>query len=76
MTLRRLLASIADHSQRHAWLVLLFGVLLAAFSAWYASGHLGVITDTDVLFSPAFPGGNGRSRSGRSSRNSRICWSL
>jgi hypothetical protein len=35
--------------------VLLAGLALAAFSAIYATGHLSVTTDTDVMFSPSLP---------------------
>ncbi len=51
----RLLVRLVDRSRRHAVLFVLAGVLLAAFSAWFASGHLGVSTDTGMLFSDRLP---------------------
>ncbi len=55
MFLSSLLAGIVEHSRRRAPLMALLGVLLAALSGWYASGHLGVSTDTDLLFSASLP---------------------
>jgi hopanoid biosynthesis associated RND transporter like protein HpnN len=53
--LYRLLVGLADASRRHALLVVLGCLLLAGFSGYYASGHLGVSTDTDKLFSNSLP---------------------
>ncbi|HVZ07442.1 MMPL family transporter [Rhodopila sp.] len=53
--LLRLLIGLVDSSRRHALAFFLGGILLAAFAGWYASGHLGVSTDTDLLFSPSLP---------------------
>ncbi|MBV9248930.1 MAG: MMPL family transporter, partial [Acetobacteraceae bacterium] len=53
--LNRLLVGLADLSRHHARIVVLTGALLAAFSAWFASGHLGVSTDTDLMFSASLP---------------------
>ncbi len=55
MFLSRLLAAVVEHSRRRAWLTFLGGVLLAALSVWYAAGHLGVSTDTDLLFADSLP---------------------
>jgi len=55
MFLSRLLAAIVEHSRRRAPLVFSLGLLLAALCGWYASGHLGVSTDTDRLFSASLP---------------------
>jgi len=55
MFLSRLLAGIVEHSRRRAKLVVSLGVLLAALSGWFAYGHLGVSTDTDLLFSASLP---------------------
>ncbi|HVY17392.1 MAG TPA: MMPL family transporter [Rhodopila sp.] len=51
----RCLVGLVDVSRRFAALFLLGGILLAAFSAWYASGHLGVTTNTDEMFSANLP---------------------
>ena len=53
--LTRLLAGLVDASRRHATAVVLAGVLLAAFSAWFAADHLGVSTDTDQMFAENLP---------------------
>jgi hopanoid biosynthesis associated RND transporter like protein HpnN len=55
MFLSRLLAAMVEHSRRRAPLAVLVGLLLAAVSLWYASGHLGVTTDTNALFSATLP---------------------
>ena len=55
MFLSRLLAGIVEHSRRRAKLVTLLAFLLAALSGWYAWGHLGVSTNTDLLFSSSLP---------------------
>src|SRR5271166_3374644 len=47
----RLLAGLVDFSRRHAVSVLLGGVLLASFAGWFAATHLGVSTNTDLMFS-------------------------
>jgi uncharacterized protein len=51
----RLLAGLVDLSRRYALSVVLGGVLLAAFSGWFASTHLGVSTDTDLMFADSLP---------------------
>ncbi len=51
----RLLVGLVDLSRRHALVFLLGGFLIAAFSAWFAAGHLGVSTDTDLLFAKTLP---------------------
>jgi uncharacterized protein len=51
----RLLVHLVDFSRRHAWPVLLGGILLALFAGWVASVRLGVSTDTDLLFSGTLP---------------------
>ncbi|MBS0643728.1 MAG: MMPL family transporter [Proteobacteria bacterium] len=52
----RLLIGLVDSSRRHALIHFLGGLLLAAFSAWYClSGHIGVSTDTDLLFKSSLP---------------------
>lgn len=53
--LNRLIVGMAEFSRRHAPAVALGGLLLAAFSAWYATTHLGVTTDTDKMFSASLP---------------------
>jgi uncharacterized protein len=49
--LQRVLVRLVDVSRRHAWTVVLAGILLAIGSGLYASHHLGVNTDTDQMFS-------------------------
>ncbi|PPQ26762.1 MMPL family transporter [Rhodopila globiformis] len=51
----RLLVGLVDFSRRHALPVMLAGIVLAAFSGWFAATHLGVSTDTDVMFSDKLP---------------------
>ncbi|MEI7711482.1 MAG: MMPL family transporter, partial [Rhodospirillales bacterium] len=51
--LKYLLVRVVDTCRRHALPVVLGGFLLAGFSAWFASGHLGVSTDTDLMFAPS-----------------------
>jgi predicted RND superfamily exporter protein len=55
MLLTRLLVSLVEYSRRHALAVVLGGLVLAAFSAFYATHHLGVTTDTDQMFAPSLP---------------------
>jgi uncharacterized protein len=55
MTLQSLLAGLVDRCRRHAALVVLGGVLLAALSVYVASTRLGVSTDTDLMFAPSLP---------------------
>jgi hypothetical protein len=51
----QLLVRLVDFSRRHALSVVCGGVLLAAFAGWIASVHLGVSTDTDLLFKASLP---------------------
>ncbi len=51
----RLLVGLVDLSRRNALGFVLGGVLLAAFAGWFASGHLGVTTDTDLMFANTLP---------------------
>ena len=53
--LKHLLVRLVDASRRNAVVVVFGGLLLAAFSGWFASGHLGVSTDTDLMFAPSLP---------------------
>jgi hypothetical protein len=55
MSLPRLLAALADSSRRHAILVMLAGLLLAALCCGAAALRLGVSTDTDELFASSLP---------------------
>ena len=55
MTFQRLLVGLVDRCCRNAWRVVLIGGLLAAFAGWYAAGHLGISTDTDLMFSESLP---------------------
>ncbi|MDR3529446.1 MAG: MMPL family transporter [Rhodopila sp.] len=51
----RLLVRLVDFSRRHSLSVVLGGVLLAVVAGWVASVHLGVSTDTDLLFKASLP---------------------
>ncbi len=51
----RLLVRLVDFSRRHSLSVVLGGVLLALVAGWAASVHLGVSTDTDLLFKDSLP---------------------
>src|ERR1700679_3849545 len=51
----RLLVRLVDFSRRHSLPVVLGGLLLAVFAGWVASVHLGVSTDTDLLFKDTLP---------------------
>ena len=53
--LQRALVRLVDASRRHAWTVVLAGILLAIGSGLYASHYLGVNTDTDQMFSASLP---------------------
>ncbi len=55
MMFQRLLVGLVEFSRRRALLVLIVSLALAAFSGWYASGHLGVSTDTDKMFASSLP---------------------
>lgn len=55
MSFQRLLVDVVDLCRKHALLVVLAGILLAAFSGWYASSNLGISTDTDKMFSDQLP---------------------
>ncbi|HEY1432584.1 MAG TPA: MMPL family transporter, partial [Stellaceae bacterium] len=50
MTFSALLVGLVDFCRRNALSVILAGVFLVIFSGWYASGHLGITTDTDQMF--------------------------
>jgi hopanoid biosynthesis associated RND transporter like protein HpnN len=51
----RLLVRLVDLSRRYSLFVVTGGVLLALFAAWVASVHLGVSTNTDLLFKSTLP---------------------
>ncbi len=55
MILNSLIVGLAEFSRRHALVVVLGGLLLAGFSAFYAATHLAVSTDTDRMFSSSLP---------------------
>ena len=52
---QRILVSVVDRCRRYAWQVVLVGALFAAASGVYASGHLGINTDTDQMFDASLP---------------------
>ena len=51
----RLLVRLVDLSRRFSFSVVCAGVLLAVLASWIASVHLGVSTDTDLLFKDTLP---------------------
>lgn len=53
--LHRLLVGLVDLSRRNALVFFLGAVLLAGFSGWFAMHHLGVSTDTDLMFKDTLP---------------------
>ncbi|HLY90905.1 MAG TPA: MMPL family transporter, partial [Acetobacteraceae bacterium] len=53
--LNRLIVGMADFSQRRALAVTLGGLLFAILASLFAVSHLGVSTDTDLMFSPNLP---------------------
>ena len=53
--LNRVLAGVVDASRRHAVLVVLAGIVLAVLACAVAATHLGVTTDTDLMFSSSLP---------------------
>jgi hopanoid biosynthesis associated RND transporter like protein HpnN len=55
MILNRLIVGLAELGRRHALAVALSGLVLVAFSAFYAVTHLSVSTDTDLMFSADLP---------------------
>lgn len=55
MSLQSLLVRLADACSQRAKLALLIGAVVAALSLLYASGHLGVSTDTSAMFSSSLP---------------------
>jgi predicted RND superfamily exporter protein len=55
MTFQRLLVGLVDRCGRNALHVVLAGGLLAVFAGWYAAGHLGISTDTDLMFAESLP---------------------
>jgi len=55
MTFQRLLVDLVDRCGRNALHVVLAGGILAAFAGWYAAGHLGISTDTDLMFAESLP---------------------
>jgi uncharacterized protein len=55
MLFQRLLAGLVDFCRRNALLVVLTSACLAALAGTYASGHLGITTDTDAMFAANLP---------------------
>ena len=55
MQARHLLVGVVDYCRRHAGAVVLAGLALAAFSGVYVTSHLGLSSETDLLFSADLP---------------------
>jgi uncharacterized protein len=55
MEFERLLVGLVEFCRRHAALVLALAVALAVFAGFFASGHLGISTDTDEMFAKSLP---------------------
>ena len=53
--LQRILVGLVRLGSRHAWLVVLAGILLATASGLYASRHLHIDTNTDHMFAATLP---------------------
>lgn len=53
--LQRLLVWLVGTSRRHAWAVVIAGLLFSTGAGVYATRHLGVNTDTDQMFSASLP---------------------
>lgn len=51
----RLLVLVVGLCRQHAFATLLAGLAIAGLSGWYASGHMRVSTDTDLMFSAELP---------------------
>jgi hopanoid biosynthesis associated RND transporter like protein HpnN len=51
----KILVGLVDYCQSHARAVLLTALILTVGSIYYASGHLGLVADTNQLFSPDLP---------------------
>src|ERR1044071_3151620 len=50
-----LLVSLIDHCRRNALAVVVTAILLGIFAVTYAAGHLGLSSETDLLFSQDLP---------------------
>jgi uncharacterized protein len=50
-----LLVSLIDHCRRNALAVVIIAIFLGIFAVAYAAGHLGLSSDTDLLFSSDLP---------------------
>jgi hopanoid biosynthesis associated RND transporter like protein HpnN len=55
MTFQRLLVDLVDFCRRNALTVVLASAFFAIFACWYATGHLGINTDTDQMFASSLP---------------------
>jgi hopanoid biosynthesis associated RND transporter like protein HpnN len=55
MTFPALLVGLVDFCRRNALFVVFAGLILVIFSGWFASGHLGITTDTDEMFAASLP---------------------
>ncbi len=51
----RALVGVVDQCRRNALVVFLTGFVLAGLSGWFAATHMGVSTDTDLMFSAELP---------------------
>ena len=55
MGFQSLLVGLVDFCRRHAVLVFAGAAALAVFAGVFAAGHLGIVTDTDEMFSASLP---------------------
>src|SRR5215469_13010227 len=55
MTFPALLVGLVDFCRRNALSVVLASLFLVIFSVWYATGNLGITTDTDQMFAASLP---------------------
>ena len=73
MMLQRMLVGLVEFSRRNALPSSSAGLVLAAFSGWYASGHLGVTTETDEMFAASLPWRQRAETFKRTSRSFKTC---
>ena len=50
-----LLVAMIDHCRRNALAVVITAIFLGIFAVTYAAGHLGLSSETDLLFSSDLP---------------------
>ena len=69
-----MLVGLVEFCRQHAVLVIFAAVLLVVFSGFFASGHLGISTDTDEMLAQSLPWRQRAIAFESSSRSSPTCW--